>query len=235
MDVRAVPQHRYAGGPCLTDADERADALVATLIASDFGSGRRESVSSDVVALVERYVDVLRDAGYSPECVVIALKDAIRRAHREGLLARQSFVGAYDRHDFQLVCLGIRRLYVTREVPPRYSTLLGEQVVATAMLRSAALIERAVAAVEQTARLVTRSQALRTSVLLDHTAWLALEQSVREVAHAFKRLAVKEEDAIIRVRALVDVSVHRHTGIPDRERMTARAAQWAHDAYTSAA
>jgi hypothetical protein len=235
MDVRAVPQHRYAGGASLTDADERADALVATLIATEFGTGRRESVSPDVAALVERYVDVLRDSGYSPECVVIALKDAVRRAHCEGPLARQSFLGAYDRHDFQLVCLGIRRLYVTREVPPRYSTLRGEQTVATAMLGSAALLERAVAAVEQTARLVTRTQALRASVLLDHTAWLALEQSVREVAHAFRRLAVNEEDAIIRVRALVDVSVHRHTGIPNRERVTASAAQWAHDAYTSAA
>jgi uncharacterized tellurite resistance protein B-like protein len=120
-------------------------------------------------------------------------------------------------------------------VPPRYSTLRGEQIVATAMLRSAELIERAVAAVEQTARLVTRTQALRASVLLDHTAWLAFEQSVREVAHTFRRLAVNEEDAIIRVRALVDVSVHRHAGIPNRERVTASAAQWAHDAYTSAA
>jgi hypothetical protein len=235
MDVRAVPQHRYAGGPHPTDPDTRADALVAALVASALGLGPWNSISADVAALAERYVDVLRDAAYPPECVVIAIKDALRRAHHGRPRAPAMIPGVTERYDFDLISLGIRRLFVTREAPPRYSSVQGGQNVAAAMLRSAALIERAVAVVEQASRLTARAQLLRENVLLNRTAWSALELSVREVAHVFKRLAVDEEETILRVRALVHISVDRHADLPDHEHVTASATLWAHDVYASAA
>jgi hypothetical protein len=235
MDVRAVPEHRYAGGPHPTDPDARADALVAALVASALGVGPRSSISADVAALAERYVDVLRDAAYPPESVVIAIKDALRRAHHGRPRVSATTARVIERRDFDLVSLGIRRLFVTREAPPRYSSAQGGQNVAAAMLRSAALIERAIAAVEQASRLTARAQLLHDNVLLNRTAWSALELSVREVAHAFKRIAVDEEEMILRVRALVDISVDRHADLPDHEHVTASATLWAHDVYASAA
>jgi hypothetical protein len=180
-------------------------------------------------------VDVLRDAAYPPECVVIALKDALRRAHHGRRRARATAVGAADQYEFDFISLGVRRMFVTRKAPPRYSTAQGGQNVAAAMLRSAALIERAVALVERASQLTARVQARREYVLLSRTAWSALEHSVREVAHTFKGLAVVEEETIIRVRALVDVSVDRHTDLPDHEHITTSAAQWTHEVYMSAA
>jgi hypothetical protein len=235
MDVRAVPQHRYAGGPHRTDPDTRADALVAALVASALGVGPRSFISADVAALTERYVDVLRDAAYAPECVVIAIKDALRRARHSRPRVPAAIARIAERYDFDLISVGIRRLFVTRGAPPRYSSVQGGQGVAAAMLRSAALIERAVAVVEQASRLTARAQLLRANVLMNRTAWSALELSVREVAHAFKRLAVDEEDAILRVRALVDISVDRHADLLDHEHVTASATLWAHDVYASAA
>jgi hypothetical protein len=235
MDVRAVPEHRYAGGSRHTDADPRADALVAILIADMLRTDRHDTVPPDVAALVERYVDALRDVGLAPECVVIALKDAVRRAHRDGPLARESMSGASERRDSQLISLGIRRLFVTRGAPARYSSVRAEQIVATTMLRSAERIERAVAAVEEASRLVLRAESLRAGLVLDHALLLDLEQNVRDVARAFKRLELKEEETITRVRALMNVAVHRHTELPDRDGLTAVAAGWAHDAYISVA
>lgn len=235
MDVRASPQQRYAGGPRPADPDPRADALVAALVASALGVGKRDTVSADVAALAERYVDALRDAAYSPESVVIAVKEAVRRAHHGTPRQLGMTAHAADRLDFDLVSLCIRRLFVTRETPPHYSPAQSGQRVAVAMLRSAALIERAITVVEQASRITARAQELRNEALANRKAWVGLERSVRDVARGFKRLAVDEEETIIRVRALVDIAADRHTDLPDHEQMTASATQWTHDVYTSAA
>lgn len=225
---------RYAGGPRLTDADPRADALVAALIAHARGTGRPEVVAPDIRALTERYVDLLRDAGYEPECVVIGIKDALRRAHRDGPLAHQEIAGAFERRDFALVSLGIRRLYVTRETPARYADRRGEQIVATAMLQAAGAIEEAVAGVEQACVARMNSREFGTELPRSHPSWHELERCVREIARAFKALAMDEDDAINRVRAMMNVSVHRHVDLPEHELLTSSTAAWAHDAYASA-
>src|SRR3977135_91235 len=118
MDVRAVPRHRSAGGPCRTDPDARADALVAALAANALGVGPQGSVSADVAARARCSWAVPRNAAYPPECVVTALKDALRRAHHGRRRARATAVGAADRYEFDFISLGVRRMFGTRKAAP---------------------------------------------------------------------------------------------------------------------
>jgi hypothetical protein len=245
MDGRKVPLHCYAGGPRQTDSDSRADAIVAAIVASGWSGDPGMVMLPDVAVLVEHYVDDLRDSGLAPERVVIALKDALHRADHRGAIGSPPRSGASDLFYSRIISLGIQRYYVIRQMPMQDVDEGRERVVAATMTRSAALIDHAVAAMELARQLVRRAEAAtdtaravreerlaqKEAAAATLTAWDGLEQSVRTVARALKEIDVGEQETIVRLRALVVVSVERRADMGDWQRIVSSAALWAHDAY----